>query len=47
MTMSAPDKESSPLIGVLEGKISVPDDFDTMGADEFVALFEGADDVES
>jgi prevent-host-death family protein len=29
-------------IGFLEGEISVPDDFDSMGAEEIVALF-GAD----
>jgi prevent-host-death family protein len=29
--------------GFLAGQISVPDDFDTMGADEIVALFEGRD----
>lgn len=30
-------------LGFLEGKISVPEDFDRMGSDEIEALFEGED----
>ena len=29
------------LVGCLDGKFSVPDDFDTMYADEIEAMFEG------
>jgi hypothetical protein len=28
-------------LGFLDGEISVPDDFDTMGEDEIIAMFEG------
>ena len=28
-------------LGFLEGKFTVPDDFDQMGQDEFIKLFEG------
>lgn len=28
-------------IGFMDGEISVPDDFDTMGADAIIAMFEG------
>ena len=28
-------------IGFMEGAIKVPDDFDTMGAEEIIAMFEG------
>ena len=28
-------------IGFMEGAIRVPDDFDTMGVDEIIAMFEG------
>jgi prevent-host-death family protein len=33
-----------PLFGFMAGQITVPDDFDTMFADEIADLFEGSDD---
>ncbi|GEP01094.1 type II toxin-antitoxin system Phd/YefM family antitoxin [Methylobacterium haplocladii] len=30
--------------GFLKGQISVPDDFDTMGQEEIIAMFEGEDE---
>ena len=37
-----PEEDAKPgRIGFLTGKLSVPDDFDTMGADETIAKFEG------
>jgi prevent-host-death family protein len=38
-----PKRKKSP-IGFLEGKISVPDDFDTMHQEEIIRLFEGEED---
>jgi prevent-host-death family protein len=37
------EREARPArrLGFLEGQIKVPDDFDTMGADEILAMFEG------
>ncbi|WNJ89677.1 type II toxin-antitoxin system Phd/YefM family antitoxin [Bosea sp. 685] len=37
------DGESRPLrrIGFMDGEIQVPDDFDTMGADVILDMFEG------
>lgn len=32
-----------PRVGFLAGAFRVPDDFDSMGADEIRAMFEGAD----
>ena len=29
------------VIGFMEGAFTVPDDFDTMGAEEIIAMFEG------
>ena len=29
------------LIGFMRGRMTVPDDFDTMGQDEIIAMFEG------
>ncbi len=37
VALEAPDEPQR--IGFLEGEILVPDDFDTMGADEIAALF--------
>jgi len=37
------DKPVSRRIGFLDGAFKVPDDFDTMFADEIVAMFEGED----
>ncbi|GJE55785.1 MULTISPECIES: type II toxin-antitoxin system Phd/YefM family antitoxin [Methylobacterium] len=31
-------------LGFLKGQISVPDDFDTMGQDEIIRMFEGEDE---
>jgi prevent-host-death family protein len=39
--LSAPDRPALQRIGFLAGQISVPDDFDTMGAEEIRQLFEG------
>lgn len=36
---STPAKKS--LIGFMRGQITVPDDFDTMGQEEIIAMFEG------
>ena len=37
-----PEEGAKPeRIGFLKGKLSVPDDFDTMGADEIIVMFEG------
>ena len=33
--------EGTRTLGLLAGKITVPDDFDTLGADEIVEMFEG------
>lgn len=30
-------------IGFMEGKIKVPDDFDTMGQEDIIAMFEGGE----
>ena len=46
MNLGEGPSESSPLIGFLEGKIKVPEDFDEMGAKEIADLFEGADEVD-
>lgn len=37
------DAEQRPMrrIGFMDGEIKVPDDFDTMGAEEIIAMFEG------
>ncbi|MDB5476174.1 MAG: Prevent-host-death protein Phd/YefM [Phenylobacterium sp.] len=39
--IGAPDRPAMRRIGFLAGQISVPDDFDTMGAEEIRQLFEG------
>jgi prevent-host-death family protein len=39
--LDAPDRPRTKRIGFLAGEISVPDDFDTMGAAEIEALFYG------
>ena len=40
MVVDAPDIGASSRLGSLAGRISVPDDFDRMGAAEVEALFE-------
>jgi prevent-host-death family protein len=39
--LSATPTEKKSLIGFLRGRITVPDDFDTMFQDEIIAMFEG------
>ncbi len=39
LSADAPEKKS--LIGFMRGRITVPDDFDTMFQDEIIAMFEG------
>ena len=41
VAVEAPHSGAMRRIGFLEGKVSVPEDFDRMGADEIEALFEG------
>ena len=41
VAVEAPDPEAVSRIGFLTGRISVPPDFDRMGADEIETLFEG------
>ena len=38
------DETRVPRIGFMAGRITVPDDFDTMFADEIADLFEGSED---
>lgn len=35
-----PERQKS-LIGFMRGRMTVPDDFDTMGQEEIIAMFEG------
>lgn len=39
LSAALPEKKS--LIGFMRGRITVPDDFDTMFQDEIIAMFEG------
>ncbi len=41
VAVEAPESAKMRRIGFLDGKISVPDDFDRMGSAEIEALFEG------
>ena len=41
VAVEAPDPGTESRIGFLAGRISVPPDFDRMGADEVETLFEG------
>ena len=41
VAVEAPDPGTTCRIGFLAGRISVPPDFDRMGADEIETLFEG------
>jgi prevent-host-death family protein len=41
VALDAPPKASMRRIGFLEGQYAIPDDFDRMGEDEIVRLFEG------
>lgn len=39
--LGVPEKKAVRRLGFLKGKISVPDDFDTMGAEEIERMFAG------
>ncbi len=39
--IDAPEQRQKRRIGFMKGQISVPDDFDKMGAEEIVRMFEG------
>lgn len=39
--LSTEEKRGGEKLGFMAGEISVPDDFDSMGAPEIMALFEG------
>lgn len=39
--ISAPEKKKTRRLGFLKGKVSVPDDFDTMCAEEIEHMFTG------
>ena len=40
-----PERPKTPRrLGFLEGRFKVPDDFDTMGQDEIIRMFEGEED---
>ena len=41
MALDAPDASQAKRFGFLAGQISVPDDFDTMGAEEILSMFGG------
>ena len=41
VTACVPTQDPAKRIGFLQGMIEVPDDFDSMGADEIQNLFEG------
>ncbi|PVM91855.1 type II toxin-antitoxin system Phd/YefM family antitoxin [Caulobacter endophyticus] len=42
--LQAEERPAARRIGFMDGEGMVPDDFDTMFADEIVAMFEGEDD---
>jgi prevent-host-death family protein len=41
--LDAREQPAARRIGFLDGEFTVPDDFDTMFADEILAMFEGED----
>lgn len=41
VSVEAPEPEAVRRTGFMRGRMSVPDDFDTMGAEEIRAAFEG------
>ena len=43
VTQETPEQRAKRRIGFMAGQFTVPDDFDTMFADEIVAMFEGED----
>ena len=43
VSVEAPEPEAVRRTGFMDGQILVPDDFDTMGAEEIQAAFEGGE----
>ena len=43
VSVEAPEPEAVRRTGFMRGRISVPDDFDTMGAQEILATFKGGE----
>ena len=43
VSVEAPEREAARRMGFMQGQISVPDDFDTMGADEILTTFKGGE----
>ena len=43
VSVEAPEPEAVRRTGFMRGRISVPDDFDTMGAEEILATFKGGE----
>lgn len=43
VALEAPDTGSVRRVGFMAGEVSVPDDFDRMGAEEIRSIFEGED----
>ncbi len=41
VALDEPPKKPMRRLGFMKGQISVPDDFDTMGQDEIVRMFDG------
>lgn len=41
VALDAPSQTQQKRIGFMSGQIQVPDDFDTMAAEEIISLFEG------
>jgi len=41
LPLSDGDLEKPEKLGFMSGEIAVPDDFDTLGAEEIISLFEG------
>lgn len=39
--VDAPEQRQKRRIGFMKGRMSIPDDFDTMGAEEITRMFEG------
>ncbi|MDE2981679.1 MAG: type II toxin-antitoxin system prevent-host-death family antitoxin [Gemmatimonadota bacterium] len=43
VSVEAPEPEAVQRTGFMRGRISVPDDFDTMGAEEILTTFRGGE----
>jgi prevent-host-death family protein len=41
VAINAPEAERTSWLGFMEGQFTVPDDFDRMGEDEILRMFEG------